>query len=98
MQTVNQEKTVKLFAMLRDKVGAKEITIDFIPGQTVRDVLTTISRTYPVLGEEIIGADGELTGLVHVLVGGRNIMWLEGLDTVIQAENSLVLLPPAAGG
>ncbi len=91
-------KEIKLFATLRDVVGQKAIDIPFQAGQTVRQVLATVAGLYPALGAEIMHPDGELTGRVHILVAGRNIRWLDGLDTVVLDENSLVLLPPSAGG
>ncbi|MEO1290914.1 MAG: MoaD/ThiS family protein, partial [Chloroflexota bacterium] len=52
----------------------------------------------PELGHEILDETGELTGLVHVMVHGRNIHWLDGLDTTIKSSDQLVLMPPSAGG
>ena len=91
-------KRLRLFSTLRDAVGLKEVTIPFENSQTVRDMLHTIGGINPVLRQEILGEDGELTGLVHILVDGRNIMWLQGLDTVVEQSAEVVLLPPSAGG
>ena len=74
------------------------MTIPFSDGQTVREMLRTVVDVQPALGPKIFDADGEMTGLVHVLVHGRNIMWLNGLDTVVRETDQIVLLPPSAGG
>lgn len=91
-------KKVRLFATLRDVAGCKEIEVPFEDGQTVRTFISTIQEMMPALGEEIITPDGELTGQVHVMVHGRNIHWLNGLDTTISERDELVLMPPSAGG
>lgn len=91
-------KTLKLFATLRDVVGAKEISVPFEEGQTVRDLMQAINDKHPVLGEQILTDDGQLTGLVQVLVRGRNISWLQGLDTSVSRDDVVILLPPSAGG
>ncbi len=91
-------KTIRLFATLRDVTGVKEMTIPFSDGQTVREMLATVVQVQPALGPKIFDGDGEMTGLVHVLVHGRNIMWLNGLDTVVRDTDLIVLLPPSAGG
>jgi molybdopterin synthase sulfur carrier subunit len=91
-------KTIRLFATLRDLVGAKELTVPFTDGQTVREILAAVAEAHPTLGAKIVNPDGELTGLVHVLVHGRNAMWLEGLETVVRDSDQVVLLPPSAGG
>lgn len=91
-------KTIKLFATLRDLTGAKQIEVPFHDGQTVRELIQTVRDVSPALADKMLDERGELTGLVHVLLDGRNIEWLDGLDTTIQESNTLVFLPPAAGG
>ncbi len=92
------EKTLRLYSTLRDAVGAKEIVIPFQDGHTVRDMIEVIGRMNPTLRAKIVNETGELTGLVHILVHGRNITWLQGLDTVVSEQDEVVLLPPSAGG
>ncbi len=91
-------KTLKLLATLRDVAGTKDITVPFENGQTVRDLILSIQGINPELGAAIVDTDGQLTGLVNILVQGRNTVWLQGLDTVIKDSDTVVLLPPAAGG
>ena len=74
------------------------MTVPFEDGQTVRDLIESIHGVNPVLGEKILAADGRLTGAVQILVHGRNISWLQGLDTPISEDDVVVLLPPSAGG
>lgn len=92
------EKTVKLFATLRDITGKKTITVPFEDGQTVRKLIDDISLIEPELHNKIVDEHGEMTGLVHILVHGRNIEWLHGLDTPIKKSDQITLLPPSAGG
>ncbi len=92
------EKSLKLYSILRDAVGAKEVVIPFEGIHTVRDMIRVIGTVNPTLGAKIIGQDGELTGLVHILVHGRNIIWLQGLDTVVSDKDEVILIPPTAGG
>jgi sulfur-carrier protein len=92
------EKRLKLYSTLRDAVGAKELVIPFQNITTVRDMIRVIGTINPTLGAKIVNEDGELSGLVHILVHGRNIMWLQGLDTVVSDKDEIVLIPPTAGG
>lgn len=91
-------KTLKLFATLRDLVGAKTIDVPFEDGQTVRQLIDNIRTLHPELAAEIVTDTGELTGAVHILVHGRHVHWGDGLDTVIEAGQQVVLMPPTAGG
>lgn len=90
-------RTIKLIANLRDIAGAREIDVPFENGGTVRDLIRAIESVCPPLAEKIF-RDGQLTGLVHVFVQGRNVEWLNGLDTVIEDTEDLMLIPPVAGG
>jgi MoaD family protein len=91
-------RTIKLFATLRDFVGAKDITVPFESGGTARDLIRAIGQINPALGDKIADKDGQLSGLVHIFVEGRNIEWLQGLDTVIADTDEVFMIPPVAGG
>lgn len=97
-KVITMTKTFRLFATLRDLTGKKEMTVPFQEGQTVRQLIDDIRREMPHLADEIITPGGEMTGLVHILVHGRNIEWLQGLDTTIREQDQIVLMPPTAGG
>lgn len=89
---------LKLLSALRELVGSSELELALQDGQTVRDLIHEIHEINPALSEKILAPNGELTGLVQVLVQGRNIVWLQGLDTPIRENDTIVLLPPSAGG
>lgn len=91
-------KTIKLFATLRDIAGTGQISIPFHEGETVRQMIEHIRGVQPELAEAILDEHGQLTGLVHVMVHGRNIHWLNGLDTLVRESDQIVLMPPSAGG
>ena len=91
-------KTINLLATLRDIAGSKSITVPFDDGQTVHELLQAINKLNPELWAQIATENGQLTGLVQILVHGRNITWLQGLDTTISQDDIVTLLPPSAGG
>ncbi len=91
-------KRLKLFATLRDLAGAKEIFVPFDHGQSARELIEAIKVVNPALGSQILDSAGNMTGVVHILVEGRNIEWLKGLDTMIREKDEVILIPPVAGG
>ena len=91
-------KTLKLFATLRDLAGTKEVSIAFQDGQTVRQLVSTIQTAVPQVGELMLNEDGTLSDAVQIFVHGRNVIWLNGLDTTIRDEDIITLIPPSAGG
>ncbi len=90
-------RQIRLLATLRVIAGVSEIAVDFEKG-TVRELIEAIRGVSPLLAAEIVDQDGQLTGAVHILVHGRNAVWLQGLDTPISPDDVITLIPPSAGG
>lgn len=89
---------VKFFATLRPVVGAKEAEVEVEAGDTVRNVLEKLIAAYPGLGERILDDDANLRSSINVLVNGRSVRFLDGLNTIIRDGDRLALFPPIGGG
>ncbi len=89
---------VKLYASLRVAAGTKMMDIDLKPGTNINDVLTEVTRRFPVLVKFIWKDTGELSELAHVFVNGENIRHLAGLDTLLKPADHVDIFPPLVGG
>ena len=89
---------VKIFATLRQLVGAKEIEVGLEVGDTVGSVVARLVADYPALGQHILDDEGNLEAYINVFVNGRSIRFLDGLDTSLSEEDVLAIFPPVAGG
>lgn len=89
---------VKLYATLRDIAGAKKLDVPFNYGGTARELMQAIAQASPSLGEKLLDGEGKPTGFAHIFVDGRNVMWLEDMDTVVESGSDVDLIPPVAGG
>jgi len=87
----------RVFGTLRSLVGGKELDVAVCAGQTVRDVLAALAAEYPTLGERVRDDAGEVQKSVHVLVNGRSVKFLDGLETAVR-DGDLIALFPAIGG
>jgi len=87
---------VKYFAYIRDYTGAKEIEIDHCP--TLYDLLLKLCDKYGVKFRNKIFADGNLSNEIIILVNGRNIVHLQGLDTCLSSNDEISIFPVVAGG
>ena len=51
---------IKLFATLRDMVGAKTLEVSFARSGTVRDLLNAIGMAHPALKAKMVDEHGDL--------------------------------------
>jgi sulfur-carrier protein len=89
--------TVKSFATLREIMDA-ELRMDFPAGATVRSLLAELTGRFKGLDDQLFVAPETLRDFVNILQNGRNIHFLDGLDTRLDDGDIIALFPPAAGG
>lgn len=76
---------------LAEAIGEHRIQLDV---RNVRELLAELERKY---GSRPAGGEGYL-GRVAILVNGRHINHLEGLDTPLGADDQVWFLLPSGGG
>lgn len=89
--------TLKFFATFREAVGSKLAEREVPEGATVGDVLADLEAEYDGLAGELI-EDGELRPQINVLLDGREVLHMEGIDTALSDGDTLAIFPPVAGG
>jgi len=77
---------VRLFAILREKVGASELTLELPEAATVADLLKEMARRYPTL------LDGASPTMVAV-----NAEYAQE-SRVLHDGDEVALIPPVSGG
>ena len=88
--------TVKIPPVLRPSVGGeKQLAAD---GSTVGEVLRALAEQHPATREQLFSGDGELNRYVNVSVGDEDVRVLDGLETAVNPQDTLVILPAMAGG
>ena len=86
---------VRIPPMLRPDVGgARELEAD---GETVGDVIEDLVERYPQLRAQLY-ENGNLGSFVNVYLGGEDVRTLEGLETPVRHDATVILLPAMAGG
>ena len=61
-------------------------------------VLDRLMEAYPSLGAKLWDAEGNWSGFVTVLLNGRSVQWLQGLETLVADDDAISLFPPVGGG
>lgn len=89
---------IKVYATLRDVIGSPSIHIDDSLGLTVGQLLQSLCARYPALLAKILINDQELHPALHILINGRDMRYLNGLETVLTPTDSIRIFPPVGGG
>ncbi len=75
--------------------GKAEISI---PGSNVAEVMQQLVKQYPTLKPHLYNGEGRLRPFVNLFLGEDNINDLQGLETPVDENARLVLIPSIAGG
>jgi molybdopterin synthase sulfur carrier subunit len=75
--------------------GQSEVAI---MGQTVREALDGLTEQYPSLKPHLFAQNGELRPFVNLFLNDEDVRELQGLDTTINENDRLMLIPSIAGG
>jgi sulfur-carrier protein len=89
---------VKVFGGLREITGGElakgTATVRLSGEASVSDVIGAIAAQAPMLAERIRSGSGYL----NVLLNGRNVRFLAGMDTAVFDGATVSILPPIGGG
>jgi MoaD family protein len=88
--------TVRIPPVLRPKTGGQpEVEAG---GETVGQVLGTLTAEHPDTKAQLFGEDGDLNRYVNVYLNDEDVRVLNGLDTAVKDGDTVVILPAMAGG
>ncbi|MDI9547630.1 MAG: MoaD/ThiS family protein [Chloroflexota bacterium] len=89
---------VKVYATLRPIVGGADVPTTVQPGQPIHSLVDEMVARWPDLRAEMLDADGNLQRRIQIMVNGRSIAYLDGMNTVIGPDDSIAIFPPVGGG
>jgi molybdopterin converting factor small subunit len=88
--------TIKIPPVLRASTGGeREVAAE---GADVGEVLRALATQHPATASQLFGDDGALNRYVNVYLNDEDVRVLNGLDTAVNADDTLVILPAMAGG
>ncbi|MDP9070321.1 MAG: MoaD/ThiS family protein [Actinomycetota bacterium] len=75
--------------------GTGEVPLE---GSTVGEVLKALDATHPGFGERLFDEAGNLRRFVNVFLADEDVRFLQGLETPVEAGQTLSIVPAVAGG
>jgi molybdopterin synthase sulfur carrier subunit len=87
---------VNLPNLLRQHAGGQRSVK--VEGATIEEVLEALQREYPGMSGQLVTPDGQLHKFVNVYLNDDDVRYMDKLDTKVQADDSISILPAVAGG
>ncbi len=88
--------TVRIPTQLRTlSGGAAEVSVD---GATVGEVLAALETAHPGFSARLFDDAGGLRRFVNVFVADEDVRFADGLDTKVEAGQTVSIIPAVAGG
>ncbi len=88
--------TVKLFGGIGNLAGISTASVLLHPHAVVSEALKELYQSHPALQEKL--ETGIARGYVNIIVNGRNVRFLSGLETSLSEGDRIAFLPPIGGG
>ena len=88
---------VKAFAGFRE-IMPKEVLSEIQDGSTIGNLLKVLGNVFPGFEAMIFSSPGVLFDQVNILENGRNIRFLNDLDTILHDGDIIAIFPPVGGG
>lgn len=87
--------TIRIPTPLRQYTENKSaVTVE---GRTAGDALDRLSQNYPQLRQHLF-EDGKLRSFVNVYLNEEDIRYLDGEETAVKEDDTLMIIPSIAGG
>ena len=95
--STNISVQVEFYATIQKVFGEKSMRVTQSSPLTVRRLLDVVCTSHE-RHEKIFDDSGQLRSDLTILRNGRNIVFLEGLNTELKNGDKIALFPPVTGG
>ena len=75
--------------------GQSEVTVN---GEAVSEAVADLVHQFPSLQPHLFNSQGDLRPFVNLVLNQKNIKNLQNLDTPLEEDDRLLLIPSIAGG
>jgi len=88
--------TLKVFGGLREALGTPERSIRLSRAASLDTLLERLRIDEPAFAQRL--DEGLAKGYLNILRNGRNVRFLDGLETQLSEGDVIACLPPVGGG
>jgi len=91
---------VKFFAIFRDLLGLKELQLEAGSKENLKliDLLESLFQRFGENFRSKILENGNIRPKVNIMINGRNIKFLDEINSPLKDSDIVAIFPPVAGG
>lgn len=87
---------IEVFATLRELIGKESLEIENV--NNVRELIESLIEMFGMKIKEILMEGDKSKEFVKILVNGKDIRTLRGMETELRDGDLISIFPPVAGG
>lgn len=87
-----------MYGLVHEEVGTRELMYNVPVKSTVSTLLRRLVEDYPGLREMTYNEEGKFREFLELAVNQTDIIVLDGLETTLEDEDLLQIMPPIGGG
>jgi molybdopterin synthase sulfur carrier subunit len=75
--------------------GADSVLVE---GSTIRDIIYNLEFGYSGIHERLLTPDNSLRTFINIYINDEDIRFLDDLDSIVNPDDEISILPAIAGG
>ncbi|ABX31126.1 MoaD family protein [Petrotoga mobilis SJ95] len=89
---------IKFFSLIKLDLKKDEVDYQLSGSKSVKEIIKLLDQEFDNYFSRKLLENGELKSGTIVLLNGRNIRHLQGLDTLVENKDEITIFPPSGGG
>jgi len=89
---------IKFFSLIKFDLKKDEVDYQLSGSKSVKEIIKLLDQEFANYFNRKLLKDGELKSGTIILLNGRNICHLQGLDTLVENKDEITIFPPSGGG
>jgi len=89
---------VRDYASLKRLLGGGKISVELEEGASIKDLVLKLGGKVEASGNLLLGGLKLASASLIVMVNGRNVSSLDGVNTVLKEGDQVAFMPVAEGG
>ncbi|RLL83880.1 molybdenum biosynthesis protein MoaD [Petrotoga sp. HKA.pet.4.5] len=89
---------IKFFSLIKFDLKKDEVDYQLSESESIKEIIKLLDQEFDNYFSRKLLENGELKSGTIVLLNGRNIRHLQGLDTLVENKDEITIFPPSGGG